>query len=316
MNFEERIKFYEEHYDIAYSNILTEKTLLGSEGACRYCSKSIPEVTFNKKAHALPELIGNKLLFSKDECDSCNEWFSSNGESDLANFLGIGRTASQIKGKKGVPKFVSKDHKSSIKKEDGIMKYVTREDSESFEIDHEQKSITIKSIKQAYNPRNVFKCITKLALAVMEERDIGKFKATKEWLISNDFEDRFNGKLMKCFYGFTGGMKPFDKIAIMLFRRKDISANVHHMTFYVAFSNYSFQINILGSKKDQCKDGCNLKFIPFPNPFEMEDSNATTYRILELGQNSLVKEQEDKMVMGFDKMIKLSPEEIEKIKPN
>lgn len=315
MKFQDRIDFYEENYEIAYYNILTEKTFLGSEGACRYCGKSIPEVTFDKLAHAIPELIGNKLLFSKDECDSCNEWFSRNGESDLANFLGIGRTASQIKGKKGIPKFVSKDHKSSIKKQDGIMKYVTREDSESFKIDHEKKSITITSIKKPYNPRNVFKCLTKLALAVMEERDLYKFKATKEWLLSNEHEERFNGELMKCFYGFTSGMKPFDKIAIMLFRRKDISANVHHMTFYVAFSNYSFQINILGSKKDQCKDGSRLRFVAFPNPFEMSDNNSTTYRILDLGKNSIIKEQEDKMIMGFDEMIQLTPEEIEKVKP-
>lgn len=311
MDFQERLDFYEKHYEIAYSNILTTKSYLGKKGRCRYCSKVEPEVTFEKIAHSIPELIGNKLLFSLDECDSCNEWFSENGEADLAKFLGVGRTASQIKGKKGIPKFVSQDQKSSIKKEDGITKYVTRVDSEEFKIDFEKKELSINTTKHQYVPRNIFKCLTKMAIAVMGERDINKFNMTKEWITKNKHEDSFNGKFMKCYYGFTGGMKPFDKIAIMLFRRKNISFDVPYMTFYIAFANYSFQIMLLGCRKDQCKDGKSLKFIAFPNPLE-KSNDSTSYRVIDLGNNSLVKGQKDKMVLGFDSIVEVSQEDIEK----
>ncbi len=39
---------------------------------CRFCGKSRPDVTFNQKAHAIQEALGNKLLFCFDECDACN----------------------------------------------------------------------------------------------------------------------------------------------------------------------------------------------------------------------------------------------------
>ncbi|WP_279476738.1 hypothetical protein [Aeromonas veronii] len=58
---------------------------------------------FIKKAHAVPELLGNKFLFSKNECDLCNAIFSKI-ERDFSFFIGIDRTLYSMKGKKGVPK--------------------------------------------------------------------------------------------------------------------------------------------------------------------------------------------------------------------
>ena len=39
---------------------------------CRFCGKSVPEVTFEKDAHAIQDALGNKLLFCLEECDTCN----------------------------------------------------------------------------------------------------------------------------------------------------------------------------------------------------------------------------------------------------
>ena len=39
---------------------------------CRFCGKSMPEVTFEKDAHAIQDALGNKLLFCLEECDTCN----------------------------------------------------------------------------------------------------------------------------------------------------------------------------------------------------------------------------------------------------
>lgn len=39
---------------------------------CRFCGKSIPDVSFKKVAHAIQDALGNKLLFCYEECDTCN----------------------------------------------------------------------------------------------------------------------------------------------------------------------------------------------------------------------------------------------------
>jgi hypothetical protein len=44
------------------------------ERVCRFCGLGADKTKFNKDAHAIPELLGNKHLLSDSECDACNEW--------------------------------------------------------------------------------------------------------------------------------------------------------------------------------------------------------------------------------------------------
>jgi HNH endonuclease len=74
--------------------------MLGSKPhTCRFCDRKKPEVTFKKKAHAVPELIGNKTLLTFYECDDCNDRFSS-FEDDFAKMTLGDRSISQARGKK------------------------------------------------------------------------------------------------------------------------------------------------------------------------------------------------------------------------
>ena len=57
-----------------------------SEKICRFCGKKEPEVTFNKIAHAIPEMLGNKQYISLSECDTCNKKFSKY-EDNLEGYL-------------------------------------------------------------------------------------------------------------------------------------------------------------------------------------------------------------------------------------
>ena len=96
-----------ENYKHEVNIILNKKVYIGNKGVCRYCGKNNSQVNFKKLAHAIPELLGNKYLFSNDECDDCNSYFDKHLENNLANFLGISRTTSQVVGKKGIPKVKS-----------------------------------------------------------------------------------------------------------------------------------------------------------------------------------------------------------------
>ena len=70
---------------------------------CRFCGKTAPEVSFKNTAHALSELIGNKSVFLKCECDSCNKMFGRIYENHLANYLGPYRTLCYTDVKNGIP---------------------------------------------------------------------------------------------------------------------------------------------------------------------------------------------------------------------
>lgn len=44
---------------------------IGDKGACRFCGTR-ESSRFRKLAHTMPEALGNKWIFSRDECDDCN----------------------------------------------------------------------------------------------------------------------------------------------------------------------------------------------------------------------------------------------------
>lgn len=67
---------------------------------CRFCGKKYPEVRFKKKnAHAIPDALGNKLVFCNDECQSCNAALSPI-DKELAEYLKLRRSENKIVNKK------------------------------------------------------------------------------------------------------------------------------------------------------------------------------------------------------------------------
>src|SRR5437868_6921115 len=71
---------------------------IGKDNSCRFCGVTGPKC-FKKVAHTLPEFLGNKGIFSNDECDACNALFSIY-EGALAEMLKPFLTLGGIKGKK------------------------------------------------------------------------------------------------------------------------------------------------------------------------------------------------------------------------
>lgn len=70
---------------------------LGTPATCRFCATTVP-TKFRKEAHTIPEALGNKWLFSMDECDDCNNGFSRY-EGALAASVGAFLTLGGVKGK-------------------------------------------------------------------------------------------------------------------------------------------------------------------------------------------------------------------------
>jgi len=75
-----------------------KETYLGTAGSCRYCGTTDRQ-KFKKRAHTVAEGLGNKWIFSLDECDDCNHLFSRY-ETALTASVGAFLTLGGVKGKK------------------------------------------------------------------------------------------------------------------------------------------------------------------------------------------------------------------------
>ncbi|MDA0991418.1 MAG: hypothetical protein O3A51_11790 [Verrucomicrobia bacterium] len=73
---------------------------LGEHANCRFCGCTDPK-NFRMKAHTFPEALGNKRVFSLNECNECNSKFGRY-EDALAKAIGPLLTLGGVHGKNGV----------------------------------------------------------------------------------------------------------------------------------------------------------------------------------------------------------------------
>lgn len=147
---------------------------------CRWCNNtaySAHKVTFNEKAHAISEALGNKNLILYDECDECNHKFAEGIEKDITNHFKILNTVWGIKGKNGIPKIKFND-----------VEIVNNELKNRIEIS--SRKIETKNdipISITYNAdkltkQNIYKALCKYALSLIEEEIFKDFGWTVDWI--------------------------------------------------------------------------------------------------------------------------------------
>ncbi len=194
----------QKHYDIIpFSNLRQAKFIGQKNSFCRFCGKTPEEgATFYKKAHTVPEGLGNKKLFTYEECDNCNAGRISELEQDLQNFLLFFKTFYSIKGKKRIPntkdangelEIISIKNKtpeqiSALKSE-----YMMHEDLSGKDVLIIQKTNTIVDevselkIKSREKVKlvNVYKALCKIVVELIPREQIEHLKGTIDW-INND----------------------------------------------------------------------------------------------------------------------------------
>jgi hypothetical protein len=186
----EPFRFYEENYDGLGQWILVpgKKVFLGSREnrCCRFCAKRSPEVTFRKHAHAIPELLGNKSLFTYYECDACNELFGGGIENDFGNWSKPMRTVARIRGKTGVPT-IKRTHRGwRVEGVQGGL-HVKHEDVDPvFEVDEDNRQMTFKLPRDPYIPVAVLKAFVKMGLALLPDEEMPNFQSALEWVRTED----------------------------------------------------------------------------------------------------------------------------------
>src|SRR5688572_6618744 len=88
-DFADRAKLFYEKYDLLDmkrngDTTYSKRNLMRhTSRACRFCGRGYPYILFSNYPHLLPQLIGNRDMYSDFECDDCNAFFSV-FENDLA----------------------------------------------------------------------------------------------------------------------------------------------------------------------------------------------------------------------------------------
>lgn len=151
-----------------------------SKRVCRFCKKSEKDgVTFRKVAHAISEGLGNKSIILYEECDGCNEYFGSAIEPSLVENLDIARVFFGVKGKGGVPSIGKYKDSKVFRSDNGSVIQTPKIDV----ISGREITVTLVSHKK-YVPINIYKALCKIALSVVDQKEIEYLDDTISWLKS------------------------------------------------------------------------------------------------------------------------------------
>ncbi|MEW9699070.1 HNH endonuclease [Paenibacillus sp. SI8] len=261
----DRILFFMNNYDlITKYELVEDRICLGEitdENTCRFCGKGTPEVSFKTIAHAIPEFIGNRLLFSSYECDTCNGKFGRSIENHFANFLGIARTLSQIKGKKGIPSYKKGNSRIDV---DKVISVKTSVNDPIYKLDQESHVIDFEGFKEPFIPAAAYKCLVKMAISIMPEEEVQHYRKAVKWILEEDLKEcTYPHLTLQALRAFSP--VPSKSITNLLFRRKEHSKdNVFYMIYVVIFSSYMYQIYLPLSPKDDSLIGKDIVIAPFP----------------------------------------------------
>lgn len=212
---------------------------------CRFCKKNEIEATFKKKAHIIPEFMGNKLHYSNYECDECNDYFG-HLEDSLSNFAGVLNSLSTIRGKRGYSKF--KDKKDNVEifatSKNEIIARTDKADEEYGIIRNiENGTITIDANQPSYIPLDAYKALIKIGLCMLPENEVENYLQAFEWIRSKNTKENKNNPFFNI-YRKVGGERRFLEPWAILYKKRDhkLLDNFPHHTFLIFYGLITYQV--------------------------------------------------------------------------
>lgn len=254
----ESFKWLFEKYDLASGDSLLpgdSLIFLGSkiDRVCRYCKKRTDETTFNHVAHAFPEAIGNRLLFDYWECDACNKHFSQMAEDDFAKWTLPWRTVDGTSGKNGTPTFKAKDHSLRVEssyqydrnkkkgKRHVYFKQLSNLGDVTIDLETHHLESTLES--QPYVPMGVYKCLLKMAVAIMPPGEDIDLSDIKSWLLETVHGTQKSPlQFLKVIRKVVYGRMPNNHLEHRLYRRKPAIYDCPLYIFVLRVGHCQFQI--------------------------------------------------------------------------
>ncbi|MFA5849989.1 MAG: HNH endonuclease [Bacteroidales bacterium] len=256
---------------------------------CRFCGKSYPEVKFENEAHTIPEFMGNKNLFSKFECDTCNNSYFSLFENEMANYMLSHNTMSGTKSKNNkIPKYKLKGQPQII---NGPEKILISKVPDSALKEASDGSLSIEIKIPSYIPEFIYRCLVKIGISLVPEKNIAVSKDTISWLMNLEIEQNLKPFMLFSMYPFD--LQTSEIICTILELKDECTKNFPHSIFFLSYNNFAFQIHIPYSLKE--KIGMNLNVIPFAFPMTLDLSKnfegMRTNNIIDLSSKERIRNE-------------------------
>ena len=208
--------------------------------------------TFKLEAHAIPELLGNKSIFTNYECDDCNRFFGSGIENDLGSWTKPSRTFARIRGKTGVP---------SIKRDGSRQRWRIDHDNTGFHfrhiegdpifvVDEEKKQLRFALKQDVFTPVAVLRAFVKIGLALIPEEELENFREALSWIRDPDHAKPFVAQF-PLFYTFQPGPMPADQIVFIFMRRIKSVRDLPYACMILRFANFMYQVFLPSPARDR-----------------------------------------------------------------
>lgn len=259
----EKIKSYDFLDDDTKKHMYLED---GDKHICRFCGMGEDETIFDKSAHAISEMVGNRWLFSYRECKECNTAFGNTFEDSFGKYVLPLKIVSQVYGKKKSIGYSNEHAQITINKEDAILPEFS-EDIKALIKSNEEKSVlipekdgfTLKLERKRYMPQFVYFSLLKMALTILPFEEYEKYVYCYATLYAiSRGEEKPDGINVCGFEEFIPGPERFSCTNVELYKAKDISGNRPYMYFCLNFGNYSLQIPL---PTDQQQKGKGISLV-------------------------------------------------------
>ena len=246
-------------YEVISQQAITpeqSQRFLGERVTCRYCATS-SQTAFGKRtnAHTFPRALGNQVLFSLDECKSCNKNFSTY-EDALIKAIGPFLTLGGVAGRNGVRQTGRSNSRSTIRHniEDGQRRLSIKSEGNPDNVlsacpQSGKVRLRIPIIGDKFVPLYAYKALLKTALALLPESEIDNFQTAINSL-HNLEQPPFPGPLQVGFsYSYIGNAPPV--LAGTLLRRKEEKAKIPYTMFIFVAGSVCFQIWVRSDNMDE-----------------------------------------------------------------
>lgn len=250
-----------DHYEVftqVQASMGGPRIILGNKGKCRYCGTSESSL-FKRQAHTFPEALGNKWVFSNDECDQCNSEIFARYDDALANCIspiitlggtrGKGNTVRQTgrrAGKSILQRNRTHDNRPSIFFETKDTTYLKRS---SFNTYNQELTLVTPVASVPFKPRFAYKALSKMGYALLPESETKNYTRLQQWLINTDDIEDFPVLPVGLSLGTLGNAPAL--VCGVLLRRKNPVAPVPHIIFLFCAGSACLQIDL---KSDHLED--------------------------------------------------------------
>ena len=149
---------------------------------CRFCGRKYPDARYKEIAHAIPEGLGNKILFCNEECDDCNGRLAR-VEENLTHYLGVKRALSGVlsKSSKSIPSIDGKGFVIRGNENKEPILYLEKEFVERHEVKDRVVNLKLET-EDLISHQGIFKALCKIVIDLLPSKELPHFTETIKWI--------------------------------------------------------------------------------------------------------------------------------------